>query len=132
MHKYMVVSYKEDNADYCKGCLMASYNSDLKIEQFNSIDEIIEHMATIDTTPLECGEEGYEHDMFVAKMGGICTFYFDDESATKYQNKMQEKRAIREAAKKQEKDKKEEIQRQFQLEKDKREFARLTEKLNNM
>ena len=62
---FLVVSYKPNSDDYCRGCHMASYSSAFEQNIYKTEDEVVEHIAKLDAEELDCGEEGYEHTIYV-------------------------------------------------------------------
>ncbi len=58
--KYLLIAYKESSDDYCKGCHMASYPSDLKIHESENPEEITKILAHLWADDLRCNETGYE------------------------------------------------------------------------
>jgi hypothetical protein len=63
MSKYIVVSYKPNSDDYCRGCHMVSYESDFQIEYLDDALDIVEHISRLDSTALGVNEKGYEHEV---------------------------------------------------------------------
>lgn len=63
---YLFVAYKEDSDDYCRGCHMASYSSDFRMENHQTRDEIIQLVANylFRNTQTKINERGYEIHVF--------------------------------------------------------------------
>ncbi len=55
-----LVSYKASSADYCKGCLMQSWDSHFEINSVESLDEAVRRAVELDSQ-LEDREGGYDH-----------------------------------------------------------------------
>lgn len=59
---YLLVAYKPDSDDYCKGCHMASYSSDFVRHNHLSREELIQKWGELiaKNKQLECNEAGYD------------------------------------------------------------------------
>ena len=59
---WVVIAHKPSSSDYCMGCCMASYSSDLEIEEFDDRERCILFLAEIESRNehLESREVGYE------------------------------------------------------------------------
>lgn len=55
-----LVSYKASSADYCRGCLMQSWDSHFIINSVESLDEAVKIAVDLDSR-LEDREGGYDH-----------------------------------------------------------------------
>jgi hypothetical protein len=56
---YRLIAYKASSEDYCRGCLMASYSSDL-IDLILTQEELVDRIAKLQTEPRGNGESNYE------------------------------------------------------------------------
>jgi hypothetical protein len=56
---YLLIAYKPDSYDYCRGCLMDSYSSDFQQSQHEDRAKLIEQAAELDAYETRSGEEGY-------------------------------------------------------------------------
>jgi hypothetical protein len=67
INRYTLIAYKPDSADYCRGCHMASYSSDLIIYNSLDVNKIIDKMVELNSR-IElndnCNEEGYEFSIY--------------------------------------------------------------------
>jgi hypothetical protein len=59
---FTVIAYKPDSEDYCRGCLMSSYPSDMEFICSDNKDEVVEFLAEYKkhNAFLDSGEDGYE------------------------------------------------------------------------
>lgn len=66
MKKYLFIARKDDSADYCRGCLMASYSSDFEVRNHLSEDELVRAWAEYlyQNMKLRFNESGYEFHIF--------------------------------------------------------------------
>lgn len=64
MNKFLVISYKTNSDDYCRGCYKASYDSDCIIQEFTNEKEVVEHISDLDSKDLRVNEIGYEHTVY--------------------------------------------------------------------
>lgn len=88
---YLLVAYKPDSADYCKGCLMASYSSDFVRYNNLSREDLVKRWGELlaKNMNLEFGEAGYIFHIFedgVEMWGeaGACCDNIDMQDAEKY------------------------------------------------
>ena len=58
--QYMVVSYKPDHVDYCRGCVMGSYDSKHTMTVLTTEEEVVEHIAQLDAV-LNSLDTEYQH-----------------------------------------------------------------------
>jgi hypothetical protein len=58
---YLVICYKPSSDDYCRGCHMASYDSDLQICKFEKEEEVVEWIASLNAQGFRVNEEIYEY-----------------------------------------------------------------------
>jgi len=63
-YMYLVVAYKPNSDDYCRGCHMASYDSEHHARRFEKEDELIDFISDLLSQPLDCGEDGFEYQIF--------------------------------------------------------------------
>jgi hypothetical protein len=61
MKPYLFIARKDDSADYCRGCLMASYSSDFEIQNYLSREELVEKWVDYlyKNMNLDINESGY-------------------------------------------------------------------------
>ena len=64
--KVVVVSYKSNSSDFCMGCHVESYDSDLCVGEFTRSEKAAEQIATLDSKRFSHGEDKYEHHIFVS------------------------------------------------------------------
>lgn len=59
---WLLVAYKPSSNDFCRGCLMASYESDFEIYEFDNPDELVEKATklTAQYAFMKAGEAGYQ------------------------------------------------------------------------
>lgn len=57
--KIIIIAYKPDSEDYCRGCHMASYGSDFIIETFTNAEEMITLVKEILNRKMRVNEVGY-------------------------------------------------------------------------
>lgn len=59
---YTIIAYKPDSSDYCRGCHMASYSSDLCYAYNLSYDDLLTTLADVlwRNRKLDTGEAGYD------------------------------------------------------------------------
>lgn len=66
-NRYTLIAYKPDSDDYCRGCHMASYSSDLIIFNALDVNKIIDKMVECNTN-IElndnCNEAGYKFSIY--------------------------------------------------------------------
>lgn len=64
--KYAIAAYKSDSADYCRGCLMASYSSAFRSIHTDDQNQALEFLTEILYQNLirEHGEDEYEFTFF--------------------------------------------------------------------
>lgn len=64
--KFLFIANKPDSADYCKGCLMASYSSDCIIENMLSEEQVIKQWTDClyKNMNLRCNEAEYQFYIF--------------------------------------------------------------------
>jgi hypothetical protein len=94
----LVISYKSDGVNYCRGCRMESYSSDFRLVMFNTEEEAIEHCAQLDSQPYfdYGGSPAWQHYRVES-----ASFKFDhddyppyiDESNSEWRDSRIEKRA---------------------------------------
>lgn len=67
MNTYIALAYKEDSADYCRGCHMASYSSDFEYIQTSDVDELTRFWIDISfrNSRLNISESGYELTLLI-------------------------------------------------------------------
>lgn len=94
MSRFLLVSYKPNSDDYCRGCHMASYSSDLVLKEIDDIDELIDEIAILDSTQLDTGEEGYDHDVYTVGQDGITQVEFTQEMIDKLQHEKEQRIAL--------------------------------------
>lgn len=87
MSKFILIAHKPSSEDHCRGCLMASYSSDLEIFSDLSEDDLIQTWAKYlhYNMNLKHGEYGYEFWLFkdgikVIEESCFCYYYDWDES----------------------------------------------------
>lgn len=63
---YLLIAYKPSSDDYCRGCHMASYSSDLCIINNLTLDEVINEASNFlcKNEFLDCNEVGYNLSIF--------------------------------------------------------------------
>ena len=64
--KYLLVAEKPTSHDYCRGCHMATYNSDIIRESFDNQDELIERLAELENIDLGPSEAGYDFTLHIS------------------------------------------------------------------
>lgn len=104
MDNYLIIAYKPSFDDYCRGCLMASYSSDLEIEVFEA-EYFEEYLKGHDTRDhaleifvrylvrnefMDGSEIGYELTVFKNGVEDV-TFEFESETKEVVQQKVSEK-----------------------------------------
>lgn len=122
--KFTLVAYKPNSNDYCMGCHVESYSSDLAIESGLSKEELIERIALLKARILGPNEEGYEMHIFAGgvpladtELRGEITQKSEDLGKTYLENakKNAAERTAAERARKAEEDRLAERQRLTQL-----------------
>lgn len=73
---------------------MASYSSDQQIKQIDDVDELINEIAILGSLPLECGEEGYEYEIYTVGPEGIEELWFSQEQIDKLKEEKEQKIAL--------------------------------------
>jgi len=58
--QYLLIAYKPNSNDYCRGCHMASYSSDFIHYESDNFDHIVQKLAECYAFETDCGEAGYE------------------------------------------------------------------------
>lgn len=66
MANFILIAYKPNSEDYCRGCHMASYSSDLQQLETDNEQELIDFWAGLLATKLDHNEEGYEFTLYGA------------------------------------------------------------------
>lgn len=63
---YLLFAIKPDSADYCRGCLMASYSAESFYENYLSPEKLIARLAEYyaRNLQLDCGEKGFGFIIF--------------------------------------------------------------------
>ncbi len=63
---YLLIAYKENSVDYCRGCRMASYSSDFVLENWLSRENLVKEWAKClqINMNLSCNESGYSFYIF--------------------------------------------------------------------
>ena len=64
MTKYILIVYKPNSNDYCRGCHMASYSSDHEIIDTDDRSYVVDAYAKYLSFEPQCGEEEYEISLF--------------------------------------------------------------------
>lgn len=63
--KYILVAYKPDSSDYCRGCHMASYSSGYKMYSECTREQLIKEWAALRAIELSCNEAEYEFQLII-------------------------------------------------------------------
>lgn len=58
--KYLLIAYKPNSDDYCRGCHMSSYDSHFVNVESEDIDDIITTLARLKSEEFRCNEKGYD------------------------------------------------------------------------
>ena len=61
---YLAVCYKPNSDDYCRGCHMASYDSEHHTRVLEE-EELIDFISDLLAQPLDCGEKGFEYEIYL-------------------------------------------------------------------
>jgi hypothetical protein len=80
---YLVVSYKPTKFDYCRNCLMGTYEAKHEMKVFHNEEDIVEHCAQLDST-LEQLDTHYRHWIVTQdELGnGQCSFDYNGKLPT--------------------------------------------------
>lgn len=65
MNRYLLIAYKPDSSDHCRGCKMADYSSDFKSFVLNSKEELIKEWANLASYETLINESGYTFQIYV-------------------------------------------------------------------
>lgn len=124
--KYLLIAYKPDSADYCRGCHMASYSSDHQQLETDDKSELLDFWAGLLAKELGYNEEGYEFTLY----GDYTKDGFDDAYDLEQEAKALAIRikAEREAKKKIEEETKKLRERQKQEDRERAQLAELQKK----
>ena len=136
----LIISYKSNYTNTCRGCTMESYGSDFQIHHFVTIEEAIEHCSQLDaTTHLNqlFGANAWEHyiveqdfetkmqvaqccdkDEWVSQGASSCFCTFDWEIQEKIAKRTDEIYSALIADKKRKEEEKREKERKIQLARD--------------
>lgn len=71
MTNYLVIGYKPDSDDYCRGCHMASYPSDYFESIYNTLDEAVDRMSECRAQRLSTNEKGWDFTVYRVYDGKI-------------------------------------------------------------
>lgn len=86
---FILIAYKPTSRDYCRGCLMATYNSDHEIKHMLDAEELTELWAEylFKNEDLGCNEKGYDFWVFKDNKkvfsGGGANYYENDNLCAK-------------------------------------------------
>ena len=76
---YLIIAYKSDSSDYCRGCHMASYSSDFEFINTNDRNKALRFLVDKINTTLDYNESGFKFTMF---LDGKTTDVNDNDGST--------------------------------------------------
>ena len=59
MSKFILIGYKQNSDDYCRGCHMESYSSDFVFEEYEDIDSLVGKIVELSRIEYGYGETGF-------------------------------------------------------------------------
>jgi|SRR6201998_47647 len=62
---YLIVAYKSDSSDYCRGCHMASYSSDFEFLNTNDRSKALRFLVDKLNVKLDYNESGFKFTLFI-------------------------------------------------------------------
>lgn len=74
---FILVAYKSNSSDYCRGCHMASYHSEHKLDINLNRERLIKEWARYTAYETKVGESGYDISVFGIVEGKIVLLYSD-------------------------------------------------------
>lgn len=75
MSSYLLIAYKPSSNDYCRGCHMASYSSNLEKTVCDSLSDLIDQYVHYTCQKLSINEEPYEIEVLDTNFEEV---YLDD------------------------------------------------------